>query len=49
MLISYGSDLGLSALCALFTLTVNNFLYGQNLTKPFEALFYILCIECINL
>jgi len=38
VLISYSSDLGWSALCALFILTVNNFLYGQNLTKIFWGL-----------
>jgi len=29
------SDLGLSVLCASFILIVNNFLYGQYLTKIF--------------
>jgi len=42
VLIPYNSDLDLSALCALFTLTVNNFLYDQNLTKIFEDLLYTL-------
>jgi len=35
VLIPHDFDLGLSALCALFILTVNNFLYGQNLIKTF--------------
>jgi len=40
VLIPHGFDLGLSVLCVLFTLTINNFLYREsesdkNLLRPF--------------